>query len=57
MHGKFERYTQAGTPVETGNFVNNEKDGKWVFYDERGNEAVVTKFKAGKMLNIDRKQN
>ena len=37
---------------EKGQFVNGEKDGKWIWYDEFGKEGVVAQFVGGKMTSM-----
>ena len=33
LNGKYERYNESGALVEKGQFVDGEKEGKWVWYD------------------------
>ena len=46
LDGKYERYNEAGAPVEKGSFANGEKEGKWTWYDN-GKEVYRAKFKGG----------
>ena len=49
LDGAYERYNEAGGLVEKGQFVDGEKEGKWVWYDS-GKEAYRAKFKAGQQV-------
>ena len=46
LDGKYERYNESGAPVEKGQFVAGEKEGRWIWY-ENGREVYKAKFKEG----------
>ena len=39
MNGEYNLYNGNEKPIETGRFVNDEKEGLWIMYDEKGNET------------------
>ncbi|HAN17524.1 MAG: hypothetical protein A2X13_02910 [Bacteroidetes bacterium GWC2_33_15] len=36
LNGIYLSYTIDNTPITTGNYENNKRQGKWIFYDEQG---------------------
>ena len=46
LDGNYERYDETGGLVEKGQFIEGEKEGKWVWY-ENGKEVYSSRFKAG----------
>jgi antitoxin component YwqK of YwqJK toxin-antitoxin module len=48
--GEFIYYYKNGVKKETGNFINNNKEGEWKGWDEQGKIECINHFKKGKMI-------
>ena len=46
--GAVTYYYPSGTISETGEFLDNEKNGEWIRYDEKGNKTASANYLNGK---------
>lgn len=57
LNGFYIEFYSSGMPKRKGNYLNNDKNGEWFYWNEKGNLMYKELWKKGKMLkNIKFKQ-
>jgi antitoxin component YwqK of YwqJK toxin-antitoxin module len=49
MEGEWKFYRESGQLWQVGNFENNQKQGKWVRYNQQGIKEYEEQFISGKL--------
>lgn len=53
LNGSSYEYAPSGIILESGQYTDNQKDGKWFKYDDTGRIAKILRFENGELIRED----
>ncbi len=52
LNGEWKFYNEKGKCIEIGNYIDDNKDGKWTYYYDNGTLKKVQSWKEGKLMEV-----